>query len=356
MSPVRLPAIGTALALACIVLIPACDLSPDLSGSLEGHVLVQGTSQIIGHAVVQCYGMSTHSDDSGRYALDGIPSGHEIVAASAPGYDDYAMLVSIQGPTVYDIEMSPTVLRAHLFGTVGHDIDGPVEGALVELGGFEVLTDSTGFYEYDDVPYATYQLNVTKSGYRDYSGPVHVNADECQCDVSIKKLASVTVYTDADTDMYEQLIEMNYGAETGLDLHYDESFHWKFVVSFPLDLPESAEPMTATLRLYNIWMDGDADPRTILVARLLEPWDEMEVAWIDTLDSTGGATAEATYTPRWYEIDVREYVADWTVGGCENYGLEIDTLCDPDARRFSFASREYEEEDKRAHVVVEYAW
>ncbi len=338
-------------------LITSCALTSDLSGSLTGRVLSAGSPSPVPGAVIECEGVTTTADNVGYYSMDGLPPGDSVVYARAPGFANYSEVVNIDGSTLHDIYMETFVGRARVFGYVAHAMLGPIEGATVSLGDLVVVTDSLGFYEYENVEQVTYQLIVIADGYRDFSAPVQVNSEDFRYDVGVKKLASITLQCTADADIRETTPDVNFGAETALDLYRNAFNHYRFVVDFLLDVEDTAQPMDATLRLYNTWETGDtASARTILVARLLQSWEEMDVTWANMPSTTGASIAASTYDPRWYEVDVTSYFADWLNHAEPNNGLLIDTAEDHQADRFDFASREYAEADKRPHVVLEYAW
>lgn len=60
----------------------------------------------------------------------------------------------------------PPATRATLMGTVS-DItnDAPIEGALVDLAGNQVLTDADGAYSFSGLAAGNYEVRASKSGY-----------------------------------------------------------------------------------------------------------------------------------------------------------------------------------------------
>ena len=343
--------------LGVAALLSSCTLTSDLSGTLTGRVLSAAWSQPIPGAVVQCEGQTTLTDYAGFYALYGLPSGDSVVCARAVGFANCSEIVNIDGSTRHDIYMSDFVGEARLSGHVAHAMLGPIEGASVSLGDLVVVTDSLGFYEYENVEQVTYRMIVTADDYRRFSAPVHVNSEDFRYDVNMMKLVSVVLECDADADVRETSPGTNYGDEPTLDLYHSDYFHHRFYIRFPFDLEPSAVPVDARLRLYNTWVTGDtASARTILVARLLGSLSEMQVTWMSMIQTTGASQTPGTYVPRWYEVDVTTYFIDWMIYGDSNHGLMIDTTRDQEADRFDFASREYPEEDKRPHIELDYAW
>jgi hypothetical protein len=350
----RVLAVASGLALA--LSLYSCAFTSDLSGSLVGKVMIAGSSIPIAGAFVECEGVAAVSAADGRYSLDGIPPGDRVVYASAAGYSGYAEIVTVEESTVHDIYMSVPIGPARLFGYVSHATDGPLEGASVQIGDMIVVTDSLGYYEYPNLQQISYLMTVTKEGYRSFSQNVHPTSENYQFDVNVLKLATVTLWSTADAGVIKDDPGTNFGSSPELKLFNDEIHHERFFIRFPLDgLEETAEPSTATLRLYNTGVETNDEPRTILVGRVTELWLESVVTWTNS-PVTDASIAHSTYEDRWYEVSVGTYFSDWLVYDRDNFGLLVDTTVDHVADRFVFASREHAEEDKRAHVVLDYAW
>ena len=351
----RTLAVATGLALA--LSLYSCAFTSDLSGSLVGKVMVAGSSIPIPGVVVECEGVAAVSAADGAYSLEGIPPGDRVVFASAGGYAGYSEVVAVEELTLHDIYMAVFIGPARLFGYVSHATLGPLEGAAVQIGDMVVVTDSLGYYEYPNLQQISYFMTVTKEGYRSFSQHVRPTSEDFQFDVIVKKLATATLWSIADAKVHKSSPDTNFGDEPGLNLFNNEIFHERFYIRFSLvGIEETAEPSTATLRLYNTWEESSEEPRTILVGSLIESWHELVVTWTDSPQTTGASIVHSTYEDRWYEIAVGTFFSDWLTGGEENFGLIVDTSVDHVAGRFIFASREHEEEDKRAHVVLNYAW
>jgi hypothetical protein len=353
--PARL-AVAAATALAAAVVVSSCSFGPDPSGTLIGHVYKEGTLQPIPGAIVECQGLTATADATGSYSIEGIVPGVCAVSASAQGYEDYSSVVEVRHVTTDDIYLSVFVPKAHLFGTVSHAIEGPIRGATVDLGGAIVVSDSSGFYEYMSIPQGTYHVTVTKPGYRTYSTSLfHVDSAECQRDIGLKKLATADFAAQVDATRSEQQPSTNFGAAPTLELLHNDFYHRKFLIRIPVALPPSAEVVSAALRLANVGPGGEGQ-LSILTARVLASWDEMRITWADSLDTTGGSAASATYEAPWCEIDVTPHVAYWIGSGHMNYGLEVDASHEPDGASFSFASTEYADVALRPFLTVNYAW
>ena len=351
----RVLAVATGLALA--LLLHSCAFTSDLSGSLVGKVRVAGSSVPIAGAFVECEGAAAVSAADGSYSLGGIRPGDRVVYASAAGYSAYAEVVTVEESTLHNIYMNIYIGPARLFGYVSHATFGPLEGASVQIGDLIVVTDSFGFYEFPNLEQVSYLMTVTKDEYRSFSANVHPTSEDYQFDVNVLKLATVTLWSTADAGVIKDDPGTNFGSSPELKLFNDQIHHERFFIRFPLDgLEETAEPSTATLWLYNTGVETNEEPRTILVGRVTELWVESVVTWANS-PLTDASIAHSTYEDRWYEVSVGTYFSDWLVYDRENFGLLVDTSVNLLADRFVFASREYEEdESKRAHVVLDYAW
>ncbi len=350
----RVLAVASGLALA--LSLCSCAFTSDLSGSIVGKVMIAGSSTPLPGVFVECEGVAAVSAADGSYSLEGIPPGDRVVYASAAGYNGYAEVVTIEDSTLHDIYMGIYIGPARLFGYVSHATLGPLEGASVQIGDLIVVTDTLGYYEFPNLEQISYLMTVTKEDYRFVSQNVHPTSENYRFDVDVKKLATMTLWSMADAGVIEDSPNTNFGSNPELRLFDDEIHHERFFIRFPLDgLEDTAEPSTATLRLYNPWPETSGEHRTVLVGSPTESWLEHVVTWANS-PHTGASTAHSTYEDRWYEVSVGTYFSDWLAYGQENRGLLIDTPIDHVADRFVFASREHAEEDKRAHVVLDYAW
>ncbi len=349
-------ALAVASGLTLALSLYSCAFTSDLSGSLVGKVMVAGSSIPIAGAFVECEGVAAVSAWDGQYSLEGIPPGDRVVFASAAGYSSYAQVVTVEESTVHDIYMSIPVGSARLFGYVSHAADGLLEGAAVQIGDLIVVTDSLGYYEFPNLEQVSYLMTVTMEGYRLFSQNVHPDSEDYRFDVNVLKLATVTLWPTADAGVIEDDPGTNFGGSPELRLFNDEIHHERFFIRFPLDgLEETAEPSAATLWLYNTGVETNDEHRAILVGRPTVSWLEHVVTWANS-PVTDASIAQSTYENRWYEVSVGTYFSDWLVYGRDNFGLLVDTPVDHVADRFIFASREHEEEDKRPHVVLDYAW
>ena len=350
--------LAVAVGLAVSVVLFSCSYSSDLSGTLSGTVRRSGYPTPISGARVECAGTATFSDSDGSYSLEGISPGDRVVYASASGYDDYSAVVSVGELTLHDIYMETETGQARVYGHVIHAaLDDSLEGAEVRINQLLVLTDSEGFYEYPNLEqHTSYDLTVTKEGYRGHEQTITPNSEQYQVNVTLKKLKTIEIASGADASVMMSHSHVNFGDEPELLLFNNQVMHESFYIAFSTDgIEESAEPSSAVLWLYNTPAGGE-EPREILVGSVLYHWMESAVTWANGPETSGASTVPSVYEDSWYQIDVTTFFSDWLLDEVTNNGLLVDTTVDLVASRFVFASREYEEEDKRPHVILEYAW
>jgi hypothetical protein len=149
-------------------------------GTMSGRVVDFETGMGISEAAVSANGPSQQvntTDSNGYYTISGLAPGPYAIAASASGY-------LTQSYTLFVYETanpSPPDFRLHLLSIVGrvYDSSTPSIGiaeANVTIGGYFVLTNSTGHYEMLDLSDGTYTVAATAPGYTNESQSVYVSA------------------------------------------------------------------------------------------------------------------------------------------------------------------------------------
>ncbi len=350
------------LSAACLIIalapfITTCALTSSSTSTVYGYVRDAQTQALVAGAIVECESEWMTTGTDGFYQLEGISEGWRSVHAEASGYGDYSDAVDISGDTRYDIPMDVAVGVSHVYGVVVRPGQGPIEGALVDIDGRTRTTDADGEYEYWNVPRNAETMTVTLDGYRSYTTPLYLNEDEEEVDVTLLLLASVTFEATSDATVRFDIPGTNLGWTTTLDLFNNPSWHFRFLIHFDVSaLPATAVAEACTLRLTNTWEGSGEETVPTVVARAATAWEELEVTWANAPQFTGPTYATASFEPPVYDIDVTGHVNDWLSGYASNYGLIVDTDEDPTATRFSFASREHEEEAWRPRLVLHYAW
>ncbi len=350
-------AVALILAGMCMCL-PACEMTPARPGSISGVVTSAGARTPLQGVYVECDDVISMTDESGYYLLLGLSEGWHSLRVTASGYYSLTESVYVVGATRHDILVSAIPEVAHLHGTVSHSVEGPLEGALVDVDGLIETTDEHGEYEFWDLPKDAEQISVSLDGYLTSTRPLDIEDDDELLDIELKKLVSVTFYPTADAGVRSDMPDSNFGGYERLDLFNGPSLGLEFYIFLPVEgLEETAAVTNCTLRLYNIWESSGDDPLPTLIGHLSSHWNEMDVVWNDHLQHTSGAThMQVSYVSKQYGIDVTSFVDDWMTGAFTNLGLSIETDYSETPRRFSFASREHPDEEKRPRLEIEYAW
>ena len=170
-------------------------------------------------------------------------------------------------------------------------------------------------------------------------------------------LAFVELEAVSDVTVRLDIPDTNLNAWPTLDLFNSPSWHFRFLIVFDLTgLPATAVAEACTLRLTNTWEGSGEDAVPTLVARIVETWEENEVTWMSTPGYANPTYADVAFVPPVYDIEVTSRVDDWLSGYAVNHGFIIDTDEDPTATRFSFASREHDEEEWRPKLILHYAY
>ncbi len=338
--------------------LAACDMTPARPGSISGTVASTGRRAPLQGAHVECDDVICITDATGYYMLLGIGEGWRSLHVTALGHVSLSEPVYVTGATRYDVLLGVIPQVTHLHGTVSHSVEGPLEGALVDVDGLIETTDEQGQYDFWDLPRDAEQISVSLDGFLTSTRQLHMEDDDELLDIALKKLASVTFYPTADVGVRSDLPNSNFGGSETLDLFNGHSLNFKFYMFLPVEgLEETAAVTSCTLRLYNTWEASGDDPLLTLVGHISSHWNEMEVVWADSLQHTSGAThVYVSYVSRQYSIDITGFVDDWMTGAFTNLGLCIETDYSEAPMRFSFASREHPDEEKRPRLEIDYAW
>jgi hypothetical protein len=120
------------------------------------------------------------SDAGGNYTMTGVPTGPQVILATAPGYYAKLAVVNVVADqtSTQDFALTPQV--GTVTGIVFDNFSQPVIGATVAVAGtsIAVATDSEGRYTLSDVPVGTQTLNITATGLRSAQATVNVVNNE----------------------------------------------------------------------------------------------------------------------------------------------------------------------------------
>jgi len=135
-----------------------------------------------------------HTDEDGRYAIEGLADGNYQVQVSG-----YRRNFVVSGDTNGDIAL-PSVSISGVVTEAGSN--DAIEGASVqaesgqETSTFRMkraVTDSHGFYSLDDVDSGNYQLTARKEGYQLKTQPVSVGSSSVERNVSLERGSGLSI-------------------------------------------------------------------------------------------------------------------------------------------------------------------
>ncbi len=168
--------------------------------------------------------------------------------------------------------------------------------------------------------------------------------------------ASITLPAMADTYITNRFPAANFGDDNYLEFWYsktDLSVFGAFLL-FRFEIQEALGPEviidSATLELYQIEGSG-ADPVTVYLHPILEPWTQASVNWNNQPDVYLGPfvlAATLDSSPGWKQIDLTRFAENWLAGN--NYGIELRSTNSNFQRVFE--STEHNERTPR--LVVRY--
>ena len=177
---------GTVTAGGTLVFSPRMTrLPPPAPGSVTGLVVDgAGAAPVAGASVALASdpAVSTATDASGRFTLNGIAAGDQAVRVSAAGYGEASVVFSVSGGVLdlgtIPLSLNPTagrirgVVRDAASGTPLSGVDVSVAGAFTAA----TLTDASGAFEFADVTPGDVTVSAATPGYQGGSGTGTVTA------------------------------------------------------------------------------------------------------------------------------------------------------------------------------------
>jgi hypothetical protein len=158
------------------------------TGSASGNVFQVGTQIGLSGVAVEAGGVSTTTDQSGAYQLQGVATGVHTLKASRPDFEAHEQSIDVQKDqtTDLDIFLTPSAVASSLSGVVREEKSGnPVPDVEVAVAGLHGFTDAEGRYQIPDVPPGSYEITAEKLGYTATSGSVLLSSSVETFDIRI---------------------------------------------------------------------------------------------------------------------------------------------------------------------------
>lgn len=298
-------------------------------GTIAGKVTNSATGEGIGGAIVTYGGGTVMADGSGNYSIPGVPSGGEIVSASAPGYNSSADLnvdVPANATATFNIALTPK--PTFIAGEVRDSQSGlTIPGATVSAGGVSALTDSFGRYQLF-VPPGSYDVTVSMDGYATLVRPslVVTFGSYTAADFGLDPInPAVSFAPAADSYVNSSVAAGNYGtattmrAVTGTGANPVMASYLRFNVSGLTRAVQSAKLRLFVTNASNV--SGSVYLTDNNYAGTATPWAETGINYTNApttglaLGTANGAAALST----WVEYDV---TAALTGNGTYSFALK----------------------------------
>jgi hypothetical protein len=153
------------------------------TGTITGKITEGQTLNPIRNAEVELLPFPltfANTDSGGNYTMTGVPTGQQVIIATAPGYYAQIALVTVTADqtSFKDFQLNPIV--GTITGVVFDRFSQPVIGAGLVVAGTAIaaIANADGVYTLSNVPIGTRTINVTASGLRSASVTVNVIANE----------------------------------------------------------------------------------------------------------------------------------------------------------------------------------
>lgn len=161
-------------------------------GALDGVVSRSGTGELLEGVTVTVNGASAQTDSDGAYSIENLPLGNHTVEASLDGYGTSSRTFEIKaGPNTLNFSLTRTEDTGTVVGTVTNSQGGGVAGATCRIVGrdLETQTDENGNYSLGPIPREAFTLQVSRSGFLNYSGTHQLDGPQLRVDVVLTTAA-----------------------------------------------------------------------------------------------------------------------------------------------------------------------
>ncbi len=143
--------------------------NPSASGmTLTGRVTSAASDAGIGGAAVSFFGGRTTADSNGNFSLPNVPVGGAQLTASAPGFQNFSVSVTVTSGqnSPVNFPLIPSNAAGSIRGRVISAVNGlAMSGVSVSFSAGSTTTDSSGAFTFGAVPGGTYNVNVQSPGF-----------------------------------------------------------------------------------------------------------------------------------------------------------------------------------------------
>ncbi len=174
-------------------------------------------------ATVQAGDSTAVTSRTGYYEFVGLVPGTYPLTCEKEGYLDSDTNVTIDADfTLARIKLTRFFAQVH--GIVSHPVDGPIEGAMVQLDTLLDTTTAGGFYGFNSVAIGSHRLQCEAEGYTPIDEIVNVADTTASTDIEMARLFSKVfgiVSSSADGPIANAIVRIDALADTtSADGHY----------------------------------------------------------------------------------------------------------------------------------------
>lgn len=311
----------------CSGSIPSDPPEPIRYGNVSGTVYLEGTEEPLSGVEVRIADRPDTTAGDGVYEIDSIPEGSHSLTASHADYETYEYTIDVAGSTVHNIQLMIAIETGDLHGHVLHPVYGPVSGARIVIADSLDYSDINGAYSLANIPVGLQTLTCTQPGsYHDFVDSLYITNSDNEYDITMIRTVEnrIGVYADATVQRHDDSSgynDQNYGSNPRIWVHQESysniSIKSRIFIGLPA-LPEVVDVSdleAATLRMYvasGQSAPGFWSPRTLVMRRVISPWEEGTINWINSpeVDTDSILAVVKTLQSGFLEIDVLQIYLD----------------------------------------------
>ncbi len=189
------------------------------------------------------------------------------------------MILLLNNTINYVLGLTPPTLTGKLYGHVYDEHSNPLSGVKVEIVELGLVnnTDSSGYYEFNNIPAGTYTIRATLFGYYTYEATISISPGINEYNIVLHEVAPgsiVLVVGDSGEDLYNALSLQGF--------HVYDVENYSVLLNIICSDPEKIGVV-----VFNSW--GDTTPDADIVVYVLQILDAYNIPVI-FLDSWGYST------------------------------------------------------------------